>query len=149
MRWPASIKTHSQQTWQQRRGGGRETALRGRGNKASCGLVIRKFFQKTIDELWGEDPVHPSQAGYQKLLAALGPLAASARDTGRTTEARKIVSPVNGWPEGLPTRERGNGHRGVTELRGRWLRGGSLGHLHSAGPRERGSSRVRGRRWPY
>jgi hypothetical protein len=56
---------------------------------------------------------------------------------------------VNSWPEWLPTRERGNGHRGATGLRGRWLRGGSRGHLHSAGPRGRRGSGVRGRRWPY
>jgi hypothetical protein len=64
--------------------------------------------QQLIDDLWGEDPVHPSRTGYKRLLAALGPLAASVRDTGKAGVASKTIPNVGGWPEWLPTRPRGH-----------------------------------------
>jgi hypothetical protein len=104
---------------------------------------------RLIDDLWDEDPVHPSPTGYKRLLAAIGLLAASVRDTGKAGAASKTPSNVGGWPEWLPTHPQSHGTWARGGTRGRWPRGGKRGRPHPSGLRGRGGFAGRGQQWPY
>jgi hypothetical protein len=100
--------------------------------------------QLLIDDMWGTDPVHPSQTGYCKLLAALEPQAKSLRLSGDPTASPSRSPEGGGMPEWLPTHPLGHspwdGVRGSSR-RG-WLRPSNWGRSHGPGHRGQGAGKT-------
>jgi hypothetical protein len=60
--------------------------------------------QEAINDLWNNDPVHPSAMGYRKLLASLEPLARQLAESGSAEARLRRPLQFGNWPEWLPVR---------------------------------------------
>ena len=108
-----------------------------------------EILQRCIDNLWMDDPVHPTDAGYKTLRDALYPLAKTLLDSSKGQRATSQPTRPGAWPEWIQARAPQPtlwSQRGGRGWRGQFRP--PRGHPY-APVRERTRGRARGRGWPY